>query len=84
MHSYLSYGSAPHTMKSQILNMNAHSLLELLHSQWVTLMLVWQVEGKEHTQIYHAKIRDEKGKETTSSAERHFCGLCGTHLWLFR
>lgn len=42
-----------------------------------------KVEGKEHTRIYHAKMRDDKGGGSSSSAERHFCGLCGTHLRLF-
>lgn len=41
-----------------------------------------KVEGKEHMSIYHAKIRKE-GKEETSPAERHFCSLCGSHLWLY-
>ncbi|KAF6253391.1 glutathione-dependent formaldehyde-activating protein [Scenedesmus sp. NREL 46B-D3] len=43
-----------------------------------------QVQGQEHTRIYHAKMRDDKGKESSSTAERHFCGLCGSHLWLYR
>ncbi|MFZ1681827.1 MAG: GFA family protein [Rhizobiaceae bacterium] len=36
------------------------------------------VEGRENTAIYHARIDGEE-----SAAERHFCRLCGSHLWLF-
>uniref|UniRef100_A0A383VJX5 CENP-V/GFA domain-containing protein n=1 Tax=Tetradesmus obliquus TaxID=3088 RepID=A0A383VJX5_TETOB len=28
-------------------------------------------------------MRDDQGNESSSSAERHFCGMCGSHLWLF-
>lgn len=35
-----------------------------------------QVEGK--TTIYHARIDGE-----TSPTERHFCGRCGSALWLY-
>jgi len=42
------------------------------------------VAGKEHIQIYHAKIKNDKtGKIKTSPAERHFCKLCGSALWLW-
>ncbi len=37
------------------------------------------VTGKEHITIYHAKMPDG----SASSAERHFCHLCGSGLWLF-
>eukprot|EP00208_Stichococcus_sp_RCC1054_P008092 CAMPEP_0206149726 /NCGR_PEP_ID=MMETSP1473-20131121/37934_1 /ASSEMBLY_ACC=CAM_ASM_001109 /TAXON_ID=1461547 /ORGANISM="Stichococcus sp, Strain RCC1054" /LENGTH=163 /DNA_ID=CAMNT_0053547207 /DNA_START=927 /DNA_END=1415 /DNA_ORIENTATION=- len=40
-----------------------------------------KVEGK--TKIYHAIMRDGKGGEKISNAERHFCGECGSHLWLY-
>ena len=37
-----------------------------------------QVTGKDAIRIHHAVIDGE-----TSSAERHFCGNCGSHLWLW-
>lgn len=37
-----------------------------------------EVEGREHTAIYHARIDGD-----VTEAERHFCRLCGSHLWLF-
>lgn len=43
-----------------------------------------EVEGRSHVRVYHARIRergDTAGYE--SPAERHFCGLCGSHLWLW-
>jgi hypothetical protein len=43
-----------------------------------------QVEGRENVRVYHARFRDAAGQELeTSPAERHFCGLCGSCLWLF-
>lgn len=42
-----------------------------------------KVEGKQHITVYHAKLRDGHGKAHASSAERHFCHLCGSGLWLF-
>lgn len=42
-----------------------------------------KVEGKEHTRIYHARLEDEGGKVSESAAERHFCGHCGSALWLW-
>ncbi len=41
-----------------------------------------RVEGGEHTTRYHAVMRDADG-ETRSNAERVFCSLCGSGLWLF-
>ena len=41
-----------------------------------------QVQGAEHTTRYHAVMRDDAG-ETRSNAERVFCSLCGSALWLF-
>ena len=38
-----------------------------------------EVEGREHVRIYHARLHG--GFE--SPAMRHFCGLCGSALWLF-
>ena len=42
-----------------------------------------QVQGREHITIYHAKIRNPGQAEETSTAERHFCNICGSGLWLF-
>lgn len=42
-----------------------------------------QVHGREHVHIYHARIRESDGSVSTSDAERHFCGHCGTALWLY-
>ena len=42
------------------------------------------VEGEEHLRTYHAVMRDEAaGSEQASPAERKFCGLCGSALWLW-
>jgi hypothetical protein len=37
-----------------------------------------EVEGKEHLTFYHA---DRDG--SPSQAQRHYCGQCGSHLWLW-
>lgn len=43
-----------------------------------------QIDGAENIRIYHAIIRDAKGTEVArSDAGRHFCGLCGSALWLW-
>lgn len=42
-----------------------------------------EVEGREHLRVYHALLRDGDGPPEESPAERHFCGRCGSHLWLF-
>ncbi len=43
-----------------------------------------EVEGREHVRIYHAKLRNGPRVEPrVSPAERHFCGLCVSCLWLF-
>ena len=41
------------------------------------------VEGKDHVTIYHAEIENEKGERVTSPAERHFCKICSTNLWVW-
>lgn len=41
------------------------------------------VSGREQISIYHAKLEKADGSIQTSSAERHFCRLCGSGLWLF-
>ena len=43
-----------------------------------------KLHGEKHTRIYHAKMADAHGKRShRSTAERHFCGECGSALWLF-
>ena len=43
-----------------------------------------KVHGRKHISIYHARLKDEGNKRAhRSSAERHFCALCGSGLWLF-
>lgn len=43
-----------------------------------------KVRGKKFIKIYRAKIASpEKKKREQSTAERNFCGLCGSALWLF-
>lgn len=41
-----------------------------------------EVEGREHVAIYHARIVEE-GTVTISPGERHFCGKCGSALWVY-
>lgn len=41
-----------------------------------------KVKGKQHVQIYHAKITDQ-GNTEVSSAQRHFCKKCASYLWLY-
>ena len=43
-----------------------------------------EVSGGAHVRVYHAKIRDGGPAEPCESpAERNFCGVCGSHLWLW-
>lgn len=43
-----------------------------------------KVRGRKHIAIYHARLKDEGDKRAHSStAERHFCSVCGSGLWLF-
>jgi hypothetical protein len=39
-----------------------------------------EVEGREHLRVYHARLGED---DERSPAERHFCGLCGSPLWLW-
>lgn len=39
-----------------------------------------QVSGREHVREYRAPI-ERDGTTTPSQHARHFCGLCGCHLW---
>ncbi|PHN23393.1 GFA family protein [Pseudomonas sp. ICMP 561] len=41
-----------------------------------------KVKGRENISIYHAKIGEDHHVRI-SSAERHFCKLCSSGLWLF-
>ncbi len=43
-----------------------------------------EVEGREHVKVYRARIRRE-GDEAphTSPGQRHFCGKCGSPLWMW-
>jgi hypothetical protein len=43
-----------------------------------------KVTGRQHVRIYHAKIRNSgEARARRSPAERHFCGECGSALWLY-
>jgi hypothetical protein len=39
-----------------------------------------EVEGREHLRVYHARLDED---DERSPAERNFCGLCGSALWLW-
>ena len=42
------------------------------------------VEGKEHISVYRARLKDpQTGKTRDSTAERSFCGQCGSALWVW-
>lgn len=43
-----------------------------------------RVRGEEHLRVYRARIRDEgTGSVAESPAERRFCGICGSALWVW-
>jgi hypothetical protein len=43
-----------------------------------------EVSGKEHVRAFRAEIAGPGGKgRTLSPLERHFCSLCGSHLWVW-
>lgn len=43
-----------------------------------------KVRGRKHISIYHARLKDDGARRAhISSAERHFCSICGSCLWLF-
>jgi hypothetical protein len=43
-----------------------------------------RVRGRAQIRIYHARLRDPgESRAHASPAERHFCGGCGTALWLW-
>lgn len=41
-----------------------------------------EVRDDGSKRIYHARIHED-GTTRTSTAERHFCGRCGSALWLY-
>ena len=41
-----------------------------------------EVEGREHVRVYHAKMRGAGGA-AKSPAERTFCAICASCLWLW-
>jgi hypothetical protein len=43
-----------------------------------------EVTGREHVRVYRAKIRHgDAAALEESPAQRHFCGLCASYLWLW-
>jgi len=40
-------------------------------------------KGRRHLRVYRAILRDGDEATHTSSGQRHFCGRCGSALWLF-
>ena len=42
-----------------------------------------RVTGHRHIRIYHAKLREAGARTRRSPGERHFCGECGSALWLY-
>ena len=42
-----------------------------------------RVHGREQVAVYRARLTGEDGGTHVSNAERHFCRLCGSGLWLF-
>ncbi|WP_217424538.1 GFA family protein [Nitrogeniibacter mangrovi] len=43
-----------------------------------------EVDGKAHLRVYQAMVQAPgESQPRQSPAQRHFCGLCGSHLWLW-
>ena len=42
-----------------------------------------EIEGEENIRVYQARIPRSDGARATSPARRHFCGTCGSALWLW-
>ncbi|WP_051362001.1 GFA family protein [Solimonas soli] len=42
-----------------------------------------KVRGRRHLRVYHARLREAGRRTRRSPAERHFCGECGSALWLW-
>jgi hypothetical protein len=51
-----------------------------LGAQTATL---WVDDPQAAKSVLHAEIREDDGICRLSTAERHFCSLCGTALWLY-
>jgi hypothetical protein len=46
--------------------------------------LTMEVEGQENVRSIHARVQNPEDEEARESpASRHFCGLCGSALWLY-
>ncbi len=41
-----------------------------------------RITGKRHLRVYRAML-DDGGKQRQSTAQRHFCGVCGSALWIW-
>jgi len=44
---------------------------------------LWVDDPQAAKSVFHAQIREDDGTCTLSTAERHFCSMCGTALWLY-
>ena len=42
-----------------------------------------KVKGKRYLRVYRALMDDGKGRRRRSTGHRHFCGECGSPLWLW-
>jgi len=42
-----------------------------------------KVRGRKHLRVYHALLREPGQRARRSPAARHFCGECGSALWLW-
>ena len=42
-----------------------------------------EVTGREHVRVYHAKMRETGEPDEESPAERNFCSICASCLWLW-
>lgn len=43
-----------------------------------------EVDGREHLRIYQATVQyPGEASPHTSPGQRHFCGRCGSHLWMW-
>lgn len=42
-----------------------------------------KVRGRKHLRVYRAVLREPGQRARRSPAQRHFCGQCGSALWLW-
>ncbi len=42
-----------------------------------------EVKGRPHLKVYRARVGAGGGKRRLSAARRHFCGRCGSALWVW-